>query len=252
MKRKIILLINLTVLIVVSTILFSCKDNPKIIYYTVSIVPPKAPLTTPSINVSEGEFYDSDEAAIKKETNLLHRLQDKYYEEAIKENHENQSLYIDLFKNVRDGQHFLLKITHKDSEKLDDFINIIKEHGLLTTELTEYCQLNGMDYATFPIEQKKYNDFLQIADESNPLVGTYFCERSRDYYIIKPDNTGIFISSGQKVSIKWKQEGKFVTIFFNYTNPVKLKFDERTETLEESSKEAKEMFGTTLIYKKQG
>ena len=47
------------------------KDNPKIIYYTVSIVPPKAPLTTPSINVSEGEFYDSDEAAIKKETNVM-------------------------------------------------------------------------------------------------------------------------------------------------------------------------------------
>ncbi len=251
MKRKIILLINLTVLIVVSTILFSCKDNPKIIYYTVSIVPPKAPLTTPSINVSEGEYYDSDEAAIKKETNLLHRLQDKYYEEAIKANHENQLLYIDLFKNIRDGQHYLLKITHKDSEKLDAFINIIKEHGLLTTELTEYCKLNGMEYVTFPIEPRKDNDFLQIADESNPLIGTYFCERSRDYYIIKSDNTGIFISSGQKVSIKWKQEGKLITIFFNYTDPIKLKFDDKTKSLEEYSKEAKEIYGASLLFIKQ-
>lgn len=251
MKKILTGLFFFTVFLAISTLLDSCKDDPEIVdYYRVSIAPPKAPLITKSIKIYKTGSYDSDDIAIKKETKELHKLQESYYKKAVEAKPEQQSFFIDMFKDVRDGKNYLLRVTHKESNELDEFIKIIENGGLEATEIKDYCSLNGIEYAIFVLEQLKYDDFLQ-SDDPNPLIGTYYCERSRDYYIFKPDETGTFITSGQNVSFKWKQKETNVKIYFEHLDPVNLKFNEKAKTLEESSKEAMEIFGTKLLFRKQ-
>ena len=242
----------LVLLIVAASIFGSCKDDPVLTdYIRVTVVPPKAPLITPSIRVHRAQgVYDTDDAAIKKETELLYKLQEDYYKKAVSASPGQESIFIDMFKDVRDGQHYLLKITHKESNDLEELIKIIEDHGIEATEAKDYCRLNGIEFDQFVLEPLKMNDLLQ-EDNPNPLIGKYYCERSRDYYILKSDNTGTFITSGQPITIKWKQKGKNVTILFDASDPVTLRFDEKAKTLEESSKEAMEIFGTKLIFRKQ-
>ncbi len=91
-----------------------------------------------------------------------------------------------------------------------------------------------------------------VEEVKDPLIGRYYCERSRDWYVFKSDNSGQFIMSGvPPTDITWKRKGNIVTVTFAYSDPVKLKYDEKKGTLEESSKEALEIYGTKLIFKKQ-
>lgn len=81
----------------------------------------------------------------------------------------------------------------------------------------------------------------------DPLVGTYFCNRTHDTYVFKSDKTGFFtIQGGGPSTFTWKRSGSNVTIEYEAFGKQKLKFDQRAETITEKS----ESFGT-LVFNKQ-
>lgn len=79
------------------------------------------------------------------------------------------------------------------------------------------------------------------------LLGTYYCERSRESYYFSSDNTGIFISSGRPVGFSWERKGQDVKVIFEMTGTQYLMFDENAEILKEKS----DIFETTLIFRKK-
>ncbi len=83
--------------------------------------------------------------------------------------------------------------------------------------------------------------------KKDPIVGTYYCKRSREFYKFSSDKTGTFISSGMPVDFTWTRKGNDVTIVYKATGPQKLKFDDKKKTISEYSS----IFGTTLVYIKQ-
>lgn len=83
---------------------------------------------------------------------------------------------------------------------------------------------------------------------SDPIVGTYRCNRTHDTYVFKSNNTGYFtIQGGNSPSeFTWKRSGKNVTIVYEVFGPQKLQYDQKAQTLTENS----ESFGT-LVFEKQ-
>ena len=87
----------------------------------------------------------------------------------------------------------------------------------------------------------------EVKEVTDPIVGTYFCNRTHDTYVFKSDKTGFFtIQGGSPSTFTWKRSGSNVTIEYEAFGEQKLKFDQRTETITEKS----ESFGT-LIFNKQ-
>lgn len=87
----------------------------------------------------------------------------------------------------------------------------------------------------------------EIVQEVDPIVGTYFCNRTHDTYVFKPDKTGFFnIQGGSPTEFTWKRSGNNVTIVYEAFGEQKLRFDPQTKTITEKS----ESFGT-LVFKKQ-
>ena len=87
----------------------------------------------------------------------------------------------------------------------------------------------------------------QVKEVADPLVGTYFCNRTHDTYVFKSDKTGFFtIQGGSPSTFTWKRSGSNVTIKYEAFGEQKLKFDDKTKTLTEKS----ESFGT-LVFNKQ-
>ena len=86
----------------------------------------------------------------------------------------------------------------------------------------------------------------QVKEVADPLVGTYFCNRTHDTYVFKSDKTGFFtIQGGSPSTFTWKRSGNNVTIVYEAFGQQKLKFDPKSETLTEKS----ESFGTLTFYK---
>lgn len=87
----------------------------------------------------------------------------------------------------------------------------------------------------------------QVKEVADPLVGTYFCNRTHDTYVFKSDKTGFFtIQGGSPSTFTWKRSGNNVTIVYEAFGQQKLKFDDKAKTLTEKS----ESFGT-LVFNKQ-
>ncbi|MBR1401213.1 MAG: hypothetical protein IJ562_06425 [Prevotella sp.] len=87
----------------------------------------------------------------------------------------------------------------------------------------------------------------KVQETADPLVGTYFCNRTHDTYVFKSDKTGFFtIQGGSPSTFTWKRSGSNVTIVYEAFGEQKLKFDQSAETLTEKS----ESFGT-LVFNKQ-
>ena len=87
----------------------------------------------------------------------------------------------------------------------------------------------------------------KIQENADPLVGTYFCNRTHDTYVFKSDKTGFFtIQGGSPSTFKWKRSGSNVTIVYEAFGEQKLKFDQSAKTLTEKS----DSFGT-LVFDKQ-
>ena len=86
----------------------------------------------------------------------------------------------------------------------------------------------------------------QVQEVADPLVGTYFCNRTHDTYVFKSDKTGFFtIQGGSPSTFTWKRSGNNVTIVYEVFGQQKLKFDPKAETLTEKS----ESFGILTFYK---
>ena len=86
-----------------------------------------------------------------------------------------------------------------------------------------------------------------VQEATDPLVGTYFCNRTHDTYVFKSDKTGFFnIQGGSPSEFTWKRSGSNVTIVYEAFGAQKLKFDQSAKTLTEKS----ESFGT-LVFNKQ-
>ena len=86
-----------------------------------------------------------------------------------------------------------------------------------------------------------------VKELADPIVGTYFCKRTHDTYVFKPDKSGFFnIQGGSPSEFSWKRSGSNVTIVYETYGEQKLKFDQRAKTLTEKS----ESFGT-LVFNKQ-
>lgn len=98
-------------------------------------------------------------------------------------------------------------------------------------------EIKELSQETTAEEQKEITD---------PLVGTYFCNRTHDTYVFKTDKTGFFtIQGGSPSTFTWKRSGSNVIIKYEAFGEQKLKFDQKAETLTEKS----ESFGTLTFYK---
>ena len=87
----------------------------------------------------------------------------------------------------------------------------------------------------------------EVKEVADPIVGTYFCNRTHDTYVFKSDKTGFFtIQGGSPSTFTWKRSGSNVTIEYEAFGEQKLKFDDKAKTLTEKS----ESFGT-LVFNKQ-
>lgn len=87
----------------------------------------------------------------------------------------------------------------------------------------------------------------EVKEVTDPIVGTYFCNRTHDTYVFQSGKTGFFtIQGGSPSTFTWKRSGSNVTIEYEAFGEQKLKFDQRTETITEKS----ESLGT-LIFNKQ-
>lgn len=86
-----------------------------------------------------------------------------------------------------------------------------------------------------------------VQKSTDPLIGTYFCNRTHDIYVFLSDNTGFFkIQGGSPSTFTWKRSGNNVTIIYEIFGEQKLKYDLRAKTITEKS----ESLGT-LIFNKQ-
>ena len=87
----------------------------------------------------------------------------------------------------------------------------------------------------------------ELKEVTDPIVGTYFCNRTHDTYVFKSDKTGFFtIQGGSPSTFTWKRSGSNVTIEYEAFGEQKLKFDDKAKTLTEKS----ESFGM-LVFNKQ-
>lgn len=87
-----------------------------------------------------------------------------------------------------------------------------------------------------------------VQEPADPLVGTYFCNRTHDTYVFKSDKTGFFTIQGgiSPLEFTWKRSGNNVTIVYEAYGEQKLKFDQRAKTISENT----ESLGT-LMFNKQ-
>lgn len=96
-------------------------------------------------------------------------------------------------------------------------------------------------------ELSKETTAEEVKEVTDPIVGTYFCNRTHDTYVFKSDKTGFFtIQGGSPSTFTWKRSGSNVTIRYKAFGEQKLKFDRSAQTITEIS----ESFGT-LIFNKQ-
>ncbi len=121
---------------------------------------------------------------------------------------------------------------------------------------TPYASINLIgDYKEIIVndEVKKLKELTEepsakISQEStDPMVGTFFCDRTHDTYVFKSDKTGVFtIQGGSPTEFTWKRLGNIVTIKYESFGEQNLTYDPKAETLKEKS----ESFGT-LVFKRQ-
>ena len=97
-----------------------------------------------------------------------------------------------------------------------------------------------------PIEEKNHQESATVKTE-DPIVGTYYCNRTHDTYVFQSDKTGYFtVQGGSPSDFTWKRSGKNVTILYEVFGKQKLKFDSQAQTLTEESKSL-----GTLVFDKQ-
>lgn len=87
----------------------------------------------------------------------------------------------------------------------------------------------------------------KVQEVVDPIVGTYFCNRTHDTYVFLSDKIGFFTAQGGGPStFTWKRSGSDVTIEYDAFGKQKLMFDQKAKTITEKS----ESFGI-LVFNKQ-
>ena len=143
-----------------------------------------------------------------------------------------------------------------------DFFGINK---IIVRAYLKGTSIHGMPYASLNLVggkkdiiinegAKKIKELMEkpITKEAqeavDPLVGTYFCNRTHDTYVFQSDNTGFFTIQGgvSPSEFTWKRSGSNVTIVYEAYGEQKLKFDQRAKTISENT----ESLGT-LMFNKQ-
>lgn len=153
-------------------------------------------------------------------------------------------------------QNYFIK---KGKEEYEGINKIIVRAYLKGTSIhgTPYATMNlvGVEKKIIINEgAKKIEDLIEkpstekVQEVTDPIVGTYFCNRTHDTYVFKSDKTGFFtIQGGGSPSVfKWKRSGDNVTIVYEAFGEQKLKYNPKAETIIERS----ESFGT-LVFEKQ-
>lgn len=120
---------------------------------------------------------------------------------------------------------------------------------------TPYASLNLIGTKKETIINEEAKKIVELIDDSpketvkevaDPIVGTYFCNRTHDTYVFKSDKTGFFtIQGGGASEFTWKRSGSKVTIVYDVFGEQKLKFDQSAKTITEES----ESLGTLVFYK---
>lgn len=143
-----------------------------------------------------------------------------------------------------------------------DFVGINK---IIVRAYLAGTSIHGMPYASLTLVSGKKDMMINKGAErieelmekpsqeatqepADPLIGTYFCNRTHDTYVFKSDKTGFFTIQGgvSPSEFTWKRSGNNVTIVYEAFGEQKLKFDQRATTITEES----ESFGT-LVFNKQ-
>lgn len=142
-----------------------------------------------------------------------------------------------------------------------DFIGINK---IIVRAYLKGTLIHGTPYASLDLigankniiineDAKKIKELIDdspketVKEVADPLVGTYFCNRTHDTYVFKSDKTGFFtIQGGGPSTFTWECSEGNVTITYEALGEQELKFDQRAKTLTENS----ESFGT-LVFNKQ-
>lgn len=97
-----------------------------------------------------------------------------------------------------------------------------------------------------PVEEMNHQESATTKTK-DPIVGTYYCNRTHDTYVFESDKTGYFmVQGGSPSDFTWKRSGKNVTIVYEVFGKQKLKFDSQAQTLTEDSKSL-----GTLVFDKQ-
>lgn len=143
-----------------------------------------------------------------------------------------------------------------------DFVGINK---VIVRAYLKGTKIHGMPYASLNLVgdkkdiiinegAEKIEELLEkpstekVQDVTDPLVGTYFCNRTHDTYVFKSDKTGFFTIQGgiSPSEFTWRRSGSNVIILYEAFGKQMLKFDQKSQTIIEES----ESFGT-LVFNKQ-
>lgn len=113
----------------------------------------------------------------------------------------------------------------------------------------EHADVDSAVIDTMDVQPLKDESHKKLAknNTADPIVGTYYCYRTKDTYVFLSDKTGYFtVQGGSPSDFTWKRSGKNVTIVYEVFGKQKLKFDSKAQTLTEESKSL-----GTLVFDKQ-
>ena len=113
----------------------------------------------------------------------------------------------------------------------------------------EHADVDSAVIDTMDVQPLKDESHKKLAknNTADPIVGTYYCYRTQDTYVLLSDKTGYFtVQGGSPSDFTWKRSGKNVTIVYEVFGKQKLKFDSKAQTLTEESKSL-----GTLVFDKQ-
>ncbi len=198
-----------------------------------------------SINLPEYKLLSVDEPRVSSDGHISPGQNLVY---SIEINHPLQNDSLELLQDY---------FIQKGKANYEEINKVIVHAYLKGTSIhgTPYASLNliGTKKETIINENaKKIEELVEdhpketVKEASDPIVGTYFCNRTHDTYVFKSDKTGFFtIQGGCPEEFTWKRSESNVTIEYEAFGKQKLKFDQKTKTITEIS----ESFGTLVFYK---
>lgn len=217
-------------------LLVSCGNN---------VAPPESEMEDLSANLPEYKILSTDEPRVSSNGHIS-PAENLVYNVEIDHALENDSLEL--------LQDYFIQKGKADFEGVNKvivraFLKGTPIHG------TPYASMNLIGDSKEIIVNEDVKKLKEFAEEpstkskegTDPMAGTFFCDKTHDTYVFKSDKTGLFtIQGGSPTEFTWKRSGNTVTVTYESFGDQKLTYDPKAETLSEKS----ESFGT-LVFKKQ-